>query len=71
MRGGAITVRLDAGDLGAEQRDPLAQFVLRVRREVFGSELARGIAPGAGKIVEVHLASASQAGRLAVNPTWG
>jgi hypothetical protein len=71
MSRGSVAVRLDPGDLGAEQLDALGQFVLRIGREVFGGELARGVAPGAGKIVEVHRAPASQAGRLAVNPTWG
>ena len=65
--GRLVPVNLHPFDFGFEQGDPFAQFVLRIGREVFGCELARGIAPGAWKIAFVHCRAVSQAGRLAVN----
>jgi hypothetical protein len=54
-------------NLRFENGDPLFQLVLRIRRKVFARELARSIALGARKIIQVHLMLTSQFDWLAVN----
>ena len=67
MCGGCIAVFAHTLYLGFQQADAFAQFVLRIGSEVFGGQLARGIALGAGKVAFIHRLSVSQASALAVN----
>ena len=49
-----VTVRLDPDNFGFERCDAFVQLVLGIRGEVFGSELAGGIALGARKVSVIH-----------------
>ena len=64
---GGEAVFLDADDFGFEKPDPLLQFVLRIRAEVFGGEFARGIASGAWTVIVIHRLAISQGCPVAVN----
>ena len=53
--GGSLeAVRFDPGDFAFEKRNPFLQFILRIRAEILGSELARGVAFGAWTIIVFH-----------------
>lgn len=72
MLGGTIAVRFDAGDLGPELRDPLAQFLLRIAVERLAGEEAGSIAFAAWAIVFVHESDANVGCHgLAVNACRG
>jgi hypothetical protein len=42
-----VTVRLNPGNFRPQDGDPLVQFMLRIRRKIFASQFAGGIAPRA------------------------
>lgn len=66
--GGLFTMRFNADYLRFEQRDPIIEFGLRIRAEIFTCEVARCIASGPRQIRVFHHHAASQGNRLAVNP---
>ena len=66
--GGCLeAVRFDACDLALEQGYAFLQFILRVGAEIFGGELARGVAFGAWTIVVFHCPSTIPLVPVAVN----
>jgi len=54
VRRGFQAVRLDPGDLGLEQRDPVGQFGLRIRVKAFARQPGGGIVADTGAIIVIH-----------------
>lgn len=71
MAVGPIAVCLDPRDLGFEQGDPFAQFVLRIPIEAFAGQLAGGVAGQTGAVIIVHRKCRFALRALAVNRTKG